>query len=1109
MLPVNTAKITPPCLPAIVLRPHLIQRLDREKEKKLILILGQAAQGKTSLAVSWINKSTMPSAWLNLDPEDSDPVNLFYALVHSLQGVFQDVDFTSTLNLPSISLGPREELPLFRDWALAVFGAIPVPVRVVFDGLERLTAGTTSFRLIQVLLDYMPSHLHFLFLSREMPPLELQALEMKGEAFILTNEELCFTPEETRQFVRELRGLVLNYKAVKRLQELTEGWIGGLVLMCELLVRVPDPLRENFISARTASQFRGEICRYFGDSIFAARPGQVQEVLIKSSILNVLEPDFIQDLLGIQNAREILQDFARKNLFVHSSFDGRKGLSFRFHQLFRDFLRTRFKTDLPLAEQQALYRRAGALSEARGDMEGALKHYLQARAYPLATAALERVGLDLVKLGRIADLSRWLEPLPQDLVQGNPWLLFYSYMTRRFKFFPETLTSLQQALTLFEQRGEVEGALHCLAYLIEAGAHGFFSPLAPLLVRAEAFLQGLTADQYPYEQATLLLQLGVGYFLRGGNFRLGFRACQNAYLLARDLGDLPLQLQAMTDSAFCLTSLGEFQEATEFWKKADRLADQCSFPDLRAWHLTVKSAALVFSGDFDQALALVQTCVEELQLHGMTFLYQYVYNARMMINIFQENYTKAEEIGEGLVGLNSATGNPYGHATALQILAINYYHKGELCTAREFAERSREMFSSAEAKAVFHFNSMNICLGLIDIHLGKITPDTEKNLQEGLNHFQGITSYLFMVDCHGAMALLKWAQGNKEEAKAHLQTALTIAQERGYRHFFLLSRADLLQLSILALELELKGLPLDCACRFLTTKVADLAGPELERLSHHTNPRVAERAWEVRRLAHRAGLPRVRVETLGGFRVWRGDSLLSDPDWEGHQPQLLLKVLLARGSRQVPLEVLMEDLWPGSSPKTARRNLTVSLHRLGKALEPALDKTFGSAYVHLKANLVCLDQELCRVDAHEFLSLCRDGEKKEKEGDDAGALTLYQEAAQKYQGDFLPEELYLPLVESRREELKGRYLEVLEWLAELHEKRGALIKAINCLKQLLKADPLLEQAYQKLMLLYARRGLRAPALKVYEACRQALRQKLDAEPDQATTSIYRKILTSA
>jgi DNA-binding SARP family transcriptional activator len=43
------------------------------------------------------------------------------------------------------------------------------------------------------------------------------------------------------------------------------------------------------------------------------------------------------------------------------------------------------------------------------------------------------------------------------------------------------------------------------------------------------------------------------------------------------------------------------------------------------------------------------------------------------------------------------------------------------------------------------------------------------------------------------------------------------------------------------------------------------------------------------------------------------------------------------------------------------------------------------------------------------------------------------------------------------------------------------------------------------MILCAKKGMRNEALKVYEACKKALRDEIDTEPDQATTSIYNKI----
>jgi len=57
-------------------------------------------------------------------------------------------------------------------------------------------------------------------------------------------------------------------------------------------------------------------------------------------------------------------------------------------------------------------------------------------------------------------------------------------------------------------------------------------------------------------------------------------------------------------------------------------------------------------------------------------------------------------------------------------------------------------------------------------------------------------------------------------------------------------------------------------------------------------------------------------------------------------------------------------------------------------------------------------------------------------------------------------------------------------------------------------DPLAESAYQKLMLLYDQRGMRTAALRVYKHCQKVLREGLDAQPDQATTAIYRKILAT-
>lgn len=442
---ISVSKITSPSFPHILERPRLIERLRQSQDKKLILILGQAAQGKSTLAISYVKTSQVPSAWINLGPEDSDPVNFFYLLVHSLQRAVKDVDLSPILLYPSITEGPRDEMPLYREWISGLLELIPVPLQVIFDGLDRLFTDASTYRLLQVLVEEVPPGLTLIMLSREMPPLEIQALKIRQEAYVLTSEELAFTLEETSKFVRTIRKCPCGPDLLRRIHQLTEGWIGGLVLLCDYLEQVPENSRAEYLEDLT-EKFKGEIFQYFGEKVFSSLPSQGQEFLITSSIFDAVEPAFIRDFMGIENAQEILEDLAKRNLFVQSIYDKRRGWLFRYHQLFRDFLQTKFQTVVRQEQQLAAYSKAASLFEQRGELEDAVKYYLQARAYPQAGSVMEQIGVDLLQRGRTGDLSQWLQSLPQNLIQGNPWLLFYLYVTNRFTGGNEYILALQTAL---------------------------------------------------------------------------------------------------------------------------------------------------------------------------------------------------------------------------------------------------------------------------------------------------------------------------------------------------------------------------------------------------------------------------------------------------------------------------------------------------------------------------------------------------------------------------------------------------------------------------------------------------------------------------------------
>lgn len=266
---------------------------------------------------------------------------------------------------------------------------------------------------------------------------------------------------------------------------------------------------------------------------------------------------------------------------------------------------------------------------------------------------------------------------------------------------------------------------------------------------------------------------------------------------------------------------------------------------------------------------------------------------------------------------------------------------------------------------------------------------------------------------------------------------------------------------------------------------------------------------EVKQAIHRSVVPRLAIQTFGTFQIYKDEVLMAENAWQAIQPKLLLKAIIAHRPHGVPKDVLIEALWPEVSPLSGERNFKVILHRLRKSLEPQMDRAFGSSYLHLKANLLFVDEELCHIDLDDFLTFCQQGYKKREEGDFKSAIALFKQAVELYTGDFLAEDLYAPWAEAKRNELRDRCLGVLFHLAELLERQGHLKSANDYYQKVLRIDPTLEAAYQRLMGNYANRGMRNSVLKTYDDCVRILRQELNTDPDTLTTSLYRKALESA
>lgn len=1100
------SRITPPFLPQILYRTRLISLLEKNKDKKLTLILGQAAQGKTTLVASYIKTSNVPSAWMTLDKEDSNPLNLFSLIGQSLHYALKGVDFAHLPSYPPARREMKSEIRLFREWTQSLFEKISCPVQIVMDSLERLSYNAPAFKLLQILAEDAPPNIHLVMLSREVPSLsfEFQHLKMRQEALVLTNDDLAFTQDEIKEFFKKIRGMSLNADQCEKIYSATEGWIGAITLLSESLSRFPEELREKYISEDLASQFKSEIFQYFGKEIFSSQPKRIQKFLIKSSIIDLIEPGYIRDFIGTENTEEILREQARKNLFVQSFYDDTKGWLFRYHQLFRGFLKAKFKTEIGDEEQRFLHLKAGYLYDQRGELEKSAKYFLEARAYPQAVSAIERVGMDLLRRGRGGDLSQLILALPEDIRQENPWLLFYLTMTRRFMAGKENVVALQRAYTLFKKKGDKKGILISLAQLIETsiltGIH--LVPLVSLLEEGEAILKSPDFNKYRYECGALWCSLGLGLILGEGHIRKGIRACQNAHLIAEQFRDISLQAYALTYSALGLIFVSDFSLVDETFKKIERVIEQGVYSEVHAIQLLVRCVLANYLGDFVKAQGLVEKLQMEIEKYGFVFMYPWINEISGFLRLARREFSEAKELGNRCLSTAISLENALLKGMALKLLGLNYLHQGDFKKAKALIDQSIRALSS-EAPSKYQLNRSKIIGGLVCLHLKEYLR-TKKELGEALQYFSSISDYISMAETYFAIAILQSEQEKYDEAALNLQAGFKIAEERRYEYFCTLGTQYLTRACLLALELRVERAA-DYAAHLLSTRLSSMAEEELKKLSSHADFWISKTAREIRRKIHRSKIPRLRIETLGGFRVFRGDLLLEEKEWHGAKSKALLKAIIAHGARRVHEDLLIEDLWPEMEFDAEEMNFKVTLHRLRKTLEPMMDKSLGSSYIHLKDNLIYLDEELCDVDVDKFLSLLKQGQARERGGDTKEALSLFEECKQQYRGEFLPEDLYSAWAQVKREEIKEKYCQLLFNMAKIYERKGALTKAISCYQKAIIADPYFEEAYQRLMQLYSEKGMGNRAMRVYDDCKRALRHGLETEPDELTVSLYKKI----
>jgi LuxR family maltose regulon positive regulatory protein len=1104
----GAAKITPPQVKDVVPRKELLRRLEQAKDRQLIFITGQAAQGKSTLAASYAQQAKEPMAWVNLGPEDSDAANLFYSIAYALSHLNERRDIPASAEQPATTTALRSEIPLYRGWSVSLFNLARLPSLLVLDGLDRLEKDSSALTFLSVLLAEAPAGFRVMLLSRTLPLKKMAEIEMDGKALLLDNRDLAFSESEAKALFKNRYAASIEKDEFLNIYQATEGWIGGLVILGETMARLPRDQKHLNNLGTTSQDFHQHIFQYFSDNMFDSFAPEVREILLKTSLFETIEPGFMNELLEDDQAEDVLTNLFNRNIFTTAHYDENKGTVFRYHNLFRNFLSQKLALKLTSEELNYLLARAGRQFEDRGNYEDALDCYFRAKAFQPAASVVNHLGRKLIQQGRHSDLSHWLESLPEELVRQDPWLLFYLCWSRRLGGFVENLRDLPKALEKFRSAGDIAGILYCLSFWIESLLVSGLSwdVVKPALDQAEALLKDPESESFPYERAILYIQLSSMHTLRGDP-RKGYWAGRQALLIAFRLDDLILQLRAFPFVLTALTYLGEYAECENLVQEIDALMGDCRHPELWAKYLLSKTMYLIFAGDQQSGTIETKAFLQLVEKNGLMIFSSAAFLNRLVCSSLFEDFAQMESHLKFLPSILMNTPNPFIGAVLKSTAGNGLYRKGDLEAALDYLDKAIDSFSAQPGDSEFHLNSARIVRAMVHLGLNGSDPGGE-DLEKAQSYFKEIGNQRLLAEATLALALMHWKQGSAEKAKGLLDQGLHLAQNCAHWHFLRISRKDAAQICLLGIEMASQPAVLYAASLLTGNLSTSIPSQRLSELAAHKDAAVAARAKDIQRALKRMAAPKLRVITFGGLQVLKDGEPLAAGDWGGTQPKLLLKAIINFGADKVPKDKLIGSLWPDKEHGAAEKSLKVALHKLRKALEPDMEKGVGSIYLILKQNLLSLDKELCQLDLDQFESLLQEARKSESEGKDDEAQALYMQAAGLYRGDFFSRDGHKDWLAARREDFRLDYIDALLKVSWLLEKNGVPSKAITWAKKALTADPTNEEACQRIMQLYGVTGKRALALKAYKEFEKRLQDDLDAKPDLLTTSIYEKLATS-
>jgi LuxR family maltose regulon positive regulatory protein len=382
----------------------------------LVLISAPAGAGKTLALLQWREADGRPFVWITLDESDDDPVVLLRSLVSGLVAV-APVD-PALLELLELAVPPVDE-QVVPGIVAALERAEPFVL--VLDDAQCLGA-PRCWQVVAALIAARPPGSQMALGTRRDPPLPLAAMRAQGRLAELRADDLAFGRDEAAELLGAHGGPgdgeTVDDATLDAVLAATEGWAAGLYLATLAGRGIRDARPQGSWLAPPHGD-RREIAGYLATEVLERQPADVQEFLLRTSILEHVGTAECRLLTGREDAHDVLACLADENLFV-VPLSGHGG-AYRYHHLFAEFLRAESARRDPEGARR-LNRTAAEWFFDQGDEDQAVRHWLAAGDVQRAADTVASIWPVMWSRGQLETVRRWLEGFSDEQILAHPGL---------------------------------------------------------------------------------------------------------------------------------------------------------------------------------------------------------------------------------------------------------------------------------------------------------------------------------------------------------------------------------------------------------------------------------------------------------------------------------------------------------------------------------------------------------------------------------------------------------------------------------------------------------------------------------------------------------------